>query len=384
MGDQIDALAERFRRSYRREPVGVWSAPGRVNLIGDHTDYNEGFVLPIALAQRTWIALAPTTGATSRYTSVQADESMAVEREAEPGAVRGWAAYPAGVAWALRQDGHDVPALNVMIDSTVPVGAGLSSSAALECALALALCDLLSLELDPTDVAMIARRAENEFVGAPTGAMDQVTAMHGRAAHALAIDCRSFDVRPVPLVLPGRGLELVVLDSRTPHALVDSEYGERRRTCQEAASRLGVRALRDLEPAALKAALTRLPDEKMRRRVRHVVSENARVLACTGLLAAGGDPREIGSMMNDSHASLRDDFEVSAPRLDVAVTAAQGAGAAGARMTGGGFGGCVVALAEGSRADAVVAAVTEAYAQRGWERPTRIPATPSAGAARVR
>ncbi|MDP9221370.1 MAG: galactokinase [Actinomycetota bacterium] len=378
-------VAGHFKQACGRPASGVWAAPGRVNLIGEHTDYNDGFVLPLAMQRQVFVAAAPAAGPRSTVRSMQrAGDVVAFDAgTVEPGGVAGWAAYVAGVFWALRTAGHDLLALDLLIDGDVPLGAGLSSSAALECAVAVMLADLIQLRAGPTDLAQQARRAENLFVGAPTGGMDQMAAMHGREGQLVFLDTRSLAVEHVPFDLPGRGLALLVLDTGAPHALVDSEYAQRRSTCEEAARSLGVPALRDVTLDDLDDALARLPDPVTRRRVRHVVTENARVLDTVAILRSGGDPREIGPLMTASHASLRDDFEVTVATLDVAAHAALDAGAYGARMTGGGFGGSVIALVEAARTDDVARTVTEEMGGAGFGRPQWFVALPSEGARRV-
>jgi galactokinase len=381
-----DAVAKAFAASIGREPAGVWAAPGRVNLIGEHTDYNEGFVLPLGLPQRVLAAAAPTADSKSTVRSAQQSGSVHTfaASSVEAGEVEGWAAYLAGVFWALRTAGHPVPELDVFLDGDVPLGAGLSSSAAVECAVAVAVNDLAALDLDATALALQARRAENLFVGAPTGVMDQMAAMHARQGHLLFLDTRSLAVEHVPFDLQSHGLALLVVDTRAPHALVDSEYATRRATCEAAARMLNVTALRDIAPTDLSVALPALPDDVSRRRVRHVVTENARVLEVVAILRSGADPHDIGPLLTASHVSLRDDFEVTVPQLDVAVDAALTAGASGARMTGGGFGGCIIALTERTETDHVVAGVVDAFADAGFDPPASFVVAPSDGARRLR
>ncbi|HMG30804.1 MAG TPA: galactokinase [Jiangellaceae bacterium] len=374
------ALVEAFRDAYGREPAGLWAAPGRVNLIGEHTDYNDGFVLPLALAQRVVVAAALSPSRTTRMRSLQSPgEDVTVDAAAvTPGGVTGWSAYVAGVAWALRVDGHPVRDIDVVVDGDVPLGAGLSSSAALECAAAIAWSDLSGLSLDRTAVARLCQRAENGFVGAPTGVMDQMASMHGRENHAVFLDTRSMAVEHVSIDLSAHGLALLVVDTRAPHRHVDGEYVARRRDCEEAARLLGVPALRDAALTDLGALpLPLLP------RARHVVTENARVLAVADLLRSGADLREIGPALTASHLSLRDDFEITVPEVDLAVDTLLEAGAYGARITGGGFGGCVIALVEDTAVEASVRAVESAFAGRRFDPPSSFVAVPSAGAHRL-
>jgi galactokinase len=287
------------------------------------------------------------------------------------------------VAWAFRQSGHDIPGLEMVIDSNLPTGAGLSSSAALECAVAMAWNDLSPLDLSRHELAAIARRSENDVVGAPTGVMDQIASLYGRNNRLVFLDTRSMAVSHVPFDLSTAGLALLVIDSRTPHALVDSEYAERRKTCALAAKQLGVPALRDIPFENLDNALAGLSDELMRRRVRHVVTEDQRVLDTVARLETGHDVRQIGPILAASHFSMRDDFNITVPQVDLAVVAALDAGAFGARMTGGGFGGSVVALVDADQTTGVFHAVQAAYAAAGYLAPVGFTATASTGAHRL-
>jgi galactokinase len=351
----------------------TWAAPGRVNLIGEHTDYNDGYVLPFALPQRTVVTAAPLDGV--RWTATSSLGGSIAFDSLSPGTPDGWGAYVAGVVWALRDAGFDVPGAELTIESDVPLGAGLSSSAALECAVLGALVDLGSLPLARADWPAIAQRAENAYVGMPCGIMDQSAAVLCEAGHALFLDCRSLKTAQVPFDLPAAGLALLVIDTRAPHQLVSGEYAARRASCEEAAAALGVPSLRDaVDLGAL--------DGVVRRRARHVLTENERVLECVRLLGSADIPA-IGPLLTASHESLRDDFEVTVPELDVAVEAALAAGAYGARMTGGGFGGCVIALVDASSADAVASAVVQEGVRRGFATPNAFLATPSAGAQRL-
>jgi galactokinase len=377
-------VATEFTEVFGGTPDGTWWAPGRVNLIGEHTDYNDGFVLPLALETGVAAAARVSPQPVLRARSLQQGATVELPlAEIAPGKVDGWVVYVAGVAWALREAGHGVPGLDVVIDGNVPVGAGLSSSAALECAVAVAWNDLAGLALSLDDLAAAARRAENDVAGAPTGVMDQMASLHGRAGHLVFIDTRSLAVEQVPFDPPAAGLALLVIDTRAPHALVDGEYAERHASCAQAVAQLGVWALRDVSVDDLDAALARLDSDLLRRRVRHIVTENARVLDVIGTLRAGGDPRLIGPALTASHASMRDDFEITVPEVDTAVEAALRAGAHGARMTGGGFGGCVLALVEIDGADAVLREVEAAYAGAGYRAPASFVATASDGAHRL-
>jgi galactokinase len=372
--------ADAFTTRFGGAPEGVWAAPGRVNVIGEHTDYNGGHVLPVALPHTTRAALARRDDGRVVLVSAQhadADADVAVV-DLTPGTPGGWAGYPAGVLHQLRE--HLPGGLSLLVDGDVPAGAGLSSSAALECAVALALRDLLGLDLGPGDLVDVARRAENDFVGAPTGILDQSASVLCTAGHALYLDTRDRSSEQVPLDLEAAGLALLVVDSGTTHDHAASGYGDRRRECEEAARRLGVGLLCDVRDVADLASLDDGSAEGavLLRRARHVVSEDARVEEVVGLLRAGGDPREVGPVLTAGHASLRDDFEVSVPELDAVVEVALAAGAHGARMVGGGFGGSAVALVDAAAVDDVAAAVSErAGAPRSYV------VVPAAGARRL-
>jgi galactokinase len=371
-----------FRDRFGTDPEGVWHAPGRVNLIGEHTDYNEGFVLPFALGPGVRAAAAASGGDLLEFSSRQAPSHQVTVHAGAlaPGCVTGWAAYAAGVVWALREAGYQLGGARVAIDSDLPQGAGLSSSAALECAVAVALTGLYGIDVPAQQLAQIARRAENEFVGVPSGIMDQSASLLCRKGHALLLDCRTLATSYVPFDPAAAGLELVVTDTRVRHDLTDGAYADRRQACEEAARLLGVPALRDVTDPG--AALRRLPDPVLRRRARHVITDNHRVQAVVGLLRAGV-MSEVGALLNASHLSLRDDFEISWPQADAAVAAANAAGALGARMIGGGFGGSVIALVPAGRVGEIADAVGAEYARRGWASPRAMAAAPEAGAHRI-
>jgi galactokinase len=375
--------AERwFRDWFGGRPEQMWLAPGRANLIGEHTDYNQGWVLPFALDLGVTVAAGRRGDGLLAIRSRQAPGTPADLQLAAlaPGAVTGWAAYPAGVAWALREAGHPLAGgASMAIDSDLPQGAGLSSSAALECAAALALDGLHGLGLPRPQLATLAQRAENDFVGVPSGIMDQSASLLSRAGHALLLDCRTGVTADVPLDPAAAGLALLIVDTGARHALGDGRYAQRRSECEQAAARLGVGSLRDVTSPA---EVGRLDDPVLRRRARHVVTENGRVKQAVALLTRG-DLAGVGPLLYASHASLRDDFEVSWPEADVAVDAAMAAGALGARMMGGGFGGSALALVPAGQR-AVGAAITAEFARRGWPSPAFFPAVPSAGAFRLR
>jgi galactokinase len=370
-----------FRDIFGAAPEGAWHAPGRVNLIGEHTDYNEGFVLPFALSRGT-LAVAGRRGDGRLELHSRQVPGGGVTVPAgvlAPGAVAGWAAYPAGVIWAMRAAGHPVGGVSMVFDSDLPRGAGLSSSAALECAVALALTDLHGLAVPRSELVTIAQRAENDFVGVPCGIMDQSASLLCQEGHALLLDCRTSESAQVPFDPAAAGLELLVIDTGARRELADGDYASRRGECEQAARALGLRSLRDVTDVT---ELSRLADPVLRRRARHVVTENQRVLETVALLRAGR-LGQAGVLLAASHASLRDDFEISWPEADVTVTAAAGAGALGARMIGGGFGGSVIALVPAADSAGVRAGVSAEFGRRGWPSPQFLDARPSAGAHRL-
>jgi galactokinase len=400
----IDNAVAGFAGSYGRAPDVVWSAPGRVNLIGEHTDYNEGLVLPFAISQRTTVAAAPRPGGSGAERerpgagdaspvitvrsalfagSGAAGQHSARLADIAPGVITGWAAYPLGVAWALsRLPGRRVPAagIDIFIDSDVPAGSGLSSSAALENAVAGALNELWGLAADDAELAHASQLAENVIVGAPTGIMDQFASLLGEDDSAVFLDCRTEEAEIVPLGLREAGLELMLIDTGQRHSNADGGYADRRAACERAARALGVRALRDVTVADLPRAAGVL-DPPTFRRARHVVTENARVAAAVSALREG-DPAAVGALMTASHASMRDDFAITTPALDLAVESALRAGALGARMTGGGFGGSVIALVPDGGYPAIDSCVREAFAEAALPAPVIQPVTPSRGARR--
>ena len=367
-------------------PAGVWSAPGRANLIGEHTDYNEGFVLPFAIAQRTAAAVALRSDDVIRVRSTFADEAVEVPlSELDARIAAGgldWAGYPLGVAWALRAAAPDATprGVDIALASEVPVGAGLSSSAAIEGAVASALNDVWGAGLDAVALARVGRTAENDAVGAPTGIMDQMASMLGVADAATFLDCRTLETRPVALGFAEAGLEILVVDTLVEHAHSSGGYRERRASCEKGAAAFGVPALRDLTVDDLPRAAEILDDVTFRR-VRHIVTENQRVLDTVAALDLEG-PTAIGDLLTASHVSMRDDFEISVPELDLAVETTLAAGALGARMTGGGFGGAAIALIPADLVPAATDAVHAAFAASGFRAPNVFTVTPSQGARR--
>jgi len=352
--------AEAFERVFASRPTLLVAAPGRVNLIGEHTDYNEGYVLPAAIDRHVVIAAAPRTD--RRVCLYALDFRGASEfslDDVRPDSQQPWSNYPRGVAWALQQAGYQLTGCELCITGNVPIGAGLSSSAAIEVATAYAFQLLGDLALDGVRRALLCQKAENEFVGMRCGIMDQYIISLGKRGHALLIDCRSLEYRLVPIPT---GCSLVICDTKKRRGLVDSEYNTRRRECEAGAKALGLRALRDITPEAFQARQDVL-DEVTRKRCRHVVTENQRVLEAVQALEAG-DLARFGQLMNASHLSLRDDYEVSCPELDAMVEAAWAQdGVLGARMTGAGFGGCTVNLVLSEATEAFQRNVARRYIQ---------------------
>ncbi|MEU0948770.1 galactokinase [Streptomyces canus] len=374
-----------FVELYGTEPEGVWSAPGRVNLIGEHTDYNDGFVMPFALPHTAVAAVSRRTDGVLCLHSSDVEGGVVELRldDLAPESDRNWTAYPAGVVWALREAGHPVTGADVHLASTVPAGAGLSSSAALEVVIALALNDLFDLGLQRWQLARLCQRAENVYVGAPTGIMDQTASACCETGHALFLDTRDLSQRQIPFDLAAEGMVLLVVDTRVKHAHNEGEYGKRRAGCERGAALLGVDALRDIPYGELDAALKRLgDDEEAVRLVRHVVTEDERVEKTVALLESG-ETRAIGSVLVAGHTSLRDDFRISCPELDLVVDTALASGALGARMTGGGFGGSAIVLAEAADVEPLTKAVQEAFAAAEFTAPRVFEAVPSAGARRL-
>ena len=389
MSPASEAVAA-YRTVHGTAPAGVWSAPGRVNLIGEHTDYNDGFVLPFALPHRLAAAASPREDGILSVATLGDDGQIQRSGELKiadlaPGSVDGWAAYPAGVAWVLRDQGFTGGA-DLVVAGDVPSGAGLSSSHALECAVSLALLGLAGREIGHDDiparseVARWVQRSENDFVGAPTGLLDQTASLCCTESHVLFLDVRSGEQEQVPFGLAGAGLQVLIMDTRTKHSHAEGGYGERRRGTERAAELLGVKALRDVTVEGLSAALDRLPED-LAPLVRHVVTENQRVLETVELLRAGR-LADIGPYLDASHVSMRDDYRISTAELDLAVDSARAAGALGSRMTGGGFGGSAIALVRDADLERVKEAVEAAYEKAGYRRPRMFTAVPSRGAGR--
>lgn len=376
---------EAHTAAFGSTPDGTWSAPGRVNLVGEHTDYNNGLVLPFAIDRRTTCAVTLTGEGVIRVASTHSTDLVSVDISSlTPNSLAGWSAYPLGVAWALIEAAAKsgladrVRGCDLAIASDVPIGAGLSSSAAIECAVAVALNELWGLGLERMELVLACQRAENIAVGAPTGMMDQAASLFGIEDHAVLLDCESHEVQTVELGLAAAGLSIMVIDSKVEHSHATGGYKERRADCERGAAELGLETLRALTPADLPRAKSLLSD-RVYRRVRHVVTENERVLNTVKTLASAG-PKAIGDLLLASHASMRDDFEISVPEIDAAVDAAVGAGALGARLTGGGFGGASIALVPTAKWDDIAAAVQEALGSRSMQAPHIFAVRPSNGA----
>jgi len=366
--------------TYGHAPVGVWSAPGRVNLIGEHTDYNEGFVLPMAIDHRTFVAVGFCNTPSVEVVSESLPGVMTLALDAlEKTAMTGWSGYALGVIWAMAEAGIDVSTrqgLSIAVASDVPLGAGLSSSAALECSVALALNDVWGLSLSRSELAALGQKAENEVVGANTGMMDQMASMFALENHAVFLDCRVGEVQSIPLSLGDLGI--VVMDTMVSHQLAHSQYGARRASCEKAAEFFGVSALRDVTPAAIEGARGVL-DEETLRRARHIVSENQRVLGAVEALG-NGNLVGFGILLNQSHESMRDDFEISSPELDLAVACARDVGALGARMTGGGFGGSAIALLRADQMETLASTLTREFTGKSFAVPQPVWVSASTGA----
>lgn len=357
----------------------VAQAPGRINLIGEHTDYNLGFAMPIALLERTSVRFTPDDSDRITLSSDEEGDGSSFALSAEPGDVDGWATYAAGVVWALGRAGHPVVGGSMEISSAVPIGAGLSSSAALECAVLLAMNAATGAQLGRLEVARLAQRGENDFVGAPTGLMDQLASLNGEVDRALLIDFESWSVEPVSFELDAHGLVLLVINSNAAHQHSTGEYRARRESCTRAARALGVDSLREVQG---RDVLDRIENDMDRRRARHILTENQRVLECAQAMAAG-DFQRVGTLMVHSHASMRDDFEITTPHIDLIADSLVRHGALGARMTGGGFGGCVIALVPASDVERVTVAVASDIADGGFPEPTIFTARAGAGASLV-
>ena len=372
----MSSISHEFHTLFGHLPEVTSEAPGRVNLIGEHIDYSEGFVLPFAIANRTHAAISRSTDGLVRISSHQRRNnifSISIS-DVKPGSKGDWEKYVLGVIWSLGV----TEGLNILVDGNVPAGAGLSSSAALECAVAVGLNALLGLGLSDKELARATQRAENDYVGMPCGIMDQSVSIMGQAGSALLLDCRDLSTESIPFNVADAGLELLIIDTQAHHALVDGGYAERRASCESAAAKLGVNSMRDLTMEQLLAGKDKLSEVEFIR-ARHAVTEISRVLATVEALKSG-EFKEVGALINQSHNSLRDDYAVSCPELDVAVEAARSAGALGSRMVGGGFGGSAIALLRVEDLDTARTAIAESFTINGFKKPRFFTSLPSAGA----
>jgi galactokinase len=374
------SIARSFEELFGRKPEVISEAPGRVNLIGEHIDYSEGFVLPFAIADRTYAAIASRTDGLVRIASHQRKEKIfSIDiNDVKPGSKGDWEKYVLGVIWSLGiTDG-----LDILVDGSVPAGAGLSSSAALECSVAVALNQLCSLNKSLQELARETQKAENDYVGVPCGIMDQSVSLMAQAGSALLLDCRDLSTELIPFNVADAGLELLIIDTQAHHALVDGGYAERRASCESVAAKLIIPSMRHLTLEVLTANKEKLSDTEFIR-ARHAVTEIARVQDAVIALRAS-DFVALGALINQSHNSLRDDYTVSCPELDVAVDASLAAGALGARMVGGGFGGSAIALIQADAVARTREAVTKAFESHGFKKPRFFTSLPSAGASSTR
>jgi galactokinase len=355
-----------------------YAAPGRINLIGEHTDYNLGFALPIALPHRTVVTFTPDRSDAITVGSDRAGGSVRIPLGTAPGDVAGWAGYVAGVMWALRQAGYPVPGGAMSITSDVEMGSGLASSAALECAVLGAIASASGARIEPIERARLAQRAENDYVSAPTGLLDQLASLFGEPSTALLIDFRDLAVRPVTFDPDGCGVALLLIDSRARHRHAGGDYAARRASCERAAADLAASSLREVQDRA-PTVLAAVTDPVAARRARHVLTENCRVLDFVAALD-DSDFTKAGHILTASHASMRDDFEITTEHIDLIADTAVRAGALGARMTGGGFGGCVIALVPTDQAEVVGDVVRRAVCDAGFEQPVITRTRAAAGA----
>ncbi len=368
-----------FKEVFGYEPQGVWSAPGRANLIGEHTDYNEGFVFPFGIDKRTYVALSPRTDSLCRVSSDIDGKTYETDLSSKPEDLD-WALYPLGVAWVMRQWAKS--GFDAFFTSNVPVGSGLSSSAAIECAIGVALNEIWSAGRTKQEIALLGQRAENDVVGAPTGMMDQTASMLAERDSAVFLDCQSLEAKAVPLHLEERDLVVAVIDTRVAHRHSDGGYRVRRESCERGASTMGVSSLRGLSKEDLPRARELLSDVDFRR-VRHIVTENQRVLDSIDALQTG-DMSKFGQLLLASHDSMAHDFEISIEELDLAVEIAMETGAIGSRMTGGGFGGAAIAVIDKALLGTLEKNCKAAFLAKGYLEPKVFAVVPSEGAKRER
>jgi galactokinase len=372
----MSSIEEKFLETFGEEPDLVAAAPGRVNLIGEHIDYSEGFVLPFAIKDRTLVAARKRDDSTVRIASAQRRSKIVTVdiSEVRPGLKGEWERYALGVLWSMGvKSGVDL-----LIDGHVPLGAGLSSSAALECSVATAMNHLFDMGFNLEELARLTQKAENQYVGVPCGIMDQSVSLMASRGFALLLDCRDLSTRNIPFDVASHGLELLIIDTQAHHALTDGGYAERRASCEAVAAKLSVKSMRELTMAQLDSARATLSETEYIR-ARHAITEMKRVLDCVDALGSG-DFVKVGQLINDSHRSLRDDYTVSCPELDTAVEASLAAGALGSRMVGGGFGGSAIALIEAAKTSQTISAIEKAFADKKFKAPRFFTSLPSQGA----
>lgn len=372
----MSSIEEKFLETFGEEPDLIAAAPGRVNLIGEHIDYSEGFVLPFAIKDRTTAAIRKREDSTVRIASAQRRNKVVTVdiNNVKPGLKGEWERYALGVLWSMGVK----TGVDLMIDGHVPLGAGLSSSAALECSVATAVNHLFDMGFSLEDLARLTQKAENQYVGVPCGIMDQSVSLMATTGSALLLDCRDLSTRNIPFDVASSGLELLIIDTQAHHALTDGGYAERRASCDSVAAKLGIKSMRELSMTQLDSAKESLTQVEYVR-ARHAVSEMQRVLDCVEALSKS-DFVKVGELINQSHASLRDDYTVSCAELDTAVDAALAAGALGSRMVGGGFGGSAIALIEASKTEETIKAVEKAFADKKFKAPRFFTSLPSQGA----
>lgn len=372
----MSAIEGKFLQTFGAEPDLIAAAPGRVNLIGEHIDYSEGLVLPFAIKDRTFVAVRKRDDSTVRIASVQRRNKIVTVdiADVKPGVKGEWERYALGVLWSMGvKSGVDL-----MIDGHVPLGAGLSSSAALECSVATAINHLFDMGFNLEQLARLTQKAENQYVGVPCGIMDQSVSLMATQGFALLLDCRDLSTRNIPFDVASHGLELLIIDTQAHHALTDGGYAERRASCESVAAKLSVKSMRELTMSQLESSRDQITETEYVR-ARHAVTEMKRVLDCVAALSVG-DFVKVGQLINESHISLRDDYTVSCPELDTAVEAALAAGAMGSRMVGGGFGGSAIALIEASKTTQTIKAVESAFAEKKFKAPRFFTSLPSQGA----
>ena len=372
----MSSIEEKFLETFGEEPDLVAAAPGRVNLIGEHIDYSDGFVLPFAIKDRTFVAARKRDDSKVRIASAQRRSKVVTVdiNQVKPGLKGEWERYALGVLWSMGVN----QGVDLMIDGHVPLGAGLSSSAALECSVATAMNHLFDMGYNLEDLARLTQKAENKYVGVPCGIMDQSVSLMATQGSALLLDCRDLSTKNIRFDVASSGLELLIVDTQAHHALTDGGYAERRASCESAVAKLGITSLRELTMEQLEVSRSLLTETEFVR-ARHAVTEMQRVLDCVDALS-NSDFEKVGRLINQSHASLRDDYTVSCPELDTAVDAANSAGALGSRMVGGGFGGSAIALIKASDVQKTRDAVTVAFESHGFKKPRFFTSLPSAGA----